>query len=302
MKAAFRKAATILLIGSVIIACDKGKKPYEEAEALFNKSDYAAAKNKAVEVVQNAPKSAYLAQAKALYEKVEKIEVLFNDTGEAGQKGDYKKAITGYSEILTIDSKSPKAVEGLEKAKGTYKNKLMQEGKEFIESGEYEKGIESYREILTFVGNDMEAADALKETETTFSNLKQTGDEAMRHFRIYMQARGTRDYQTAEIARVRYLEAAKTLCCEISGGRAYLTARLKEYQAEVETALKSFLSKGKAVERSGSYEKRILAADEYNRALAGFVEKYGRPEAWLEGDGMNVLKKKIVDQWIPTKC
>lgn len=158
------------------------------------------------------------------------------------------------------------------------------------------------KELKTFVRNDKEAVDALKEAEATFSDLKQTSDEAMRHFRLYIQARGTRDYETAEVSRVRYLEAAKKLCCEILGGRTYLTARLKEYQAEVETALTAFLSKGKAVERSGSYEKRILAADEYNRALAEFVEKYGRPEAWLEGDGMYVLKKKIVDQWIPTKC
>lgn len=296
------KTSLLFFLCIFVYACDKGKTPYEEAKAMFNKSDYSAAKSKAVEVIQNAPKSKYLAQAKALYEKVEMIEVLIKTAGEAGQTGDYKKAIKDYEGILALDGKSPKAIEELEKAKGTYKSKLMQEGKAYVENGEYENGIESYREILTFAKNDKEAADALKETEATFSNLKQTGDKAMRHFRIYIQARGTRDYETAEVSRVRYLEAAKKLCCEISGGRAYLTARLKEYQAEVETALNSFLAKGKAVERSGSYEKRILAADEYNRALAEFVANYGRPEAWLEGDGMYSLKKKIVNQWIPTKC
>lgn len=291
-----------LLACMFILACDKGKRPYQEADRAFTVSDYSTAKNKAAEVIQNAPNSGYLAQAKAIYEKVEKIEALSKAADEAVQTADYKKAIKDYEAILALDGKSPKALESLEKIKGIYKSQLMQEGKGFIESGEYEKGIESYRGILTFTRNDKEAADALKKAETTLADLKQMGDEAMRQFRIYIQARGTRDYQTAEISRVRYLKAAKELCCNISGGRAYLAARLKEYTAEVESALNDFLSKAKAVERSGRYERRVLAADEYNRSLNAFIEKYGRPEAWLEGEGRYLLKKKIVDQWIPTKC
>ena len=85
---------------------------------------------------------------------------------------------------------------------------------------------------------------------------------------------------------------------ELSGGRNYLSARLKAYLAEVETALNDFLLKGKAAERPNSYEKRVLAADGYNRALSSFIENYGRPEAWIGDDVTRLLKKKIVDQWM----
>lgn len=306
MKAILTKSLTgkrrigllLLALGLTLSACDKGKRPYEEAESLFGKSDYASAKSKAVEVIQNAPNSSYLAQAKVLYEKLEKIEALFKTAEEAGQSDDYKKAIRDYDGILALDSKSPKALEELEKTKGIYKNKLMQESKEFIESGEYEKGIESYQEILTFARNDREAADALKETETTFSNLKQTGDEAMRHFRIYMQARGTRDYQTAEIARVKYLQSIDRLY-KLPKGKNYLESRLKAYMTEVEQALEKFNGAVKEAEkamRSGNYTHKVVASDNYNKALSDFIASYGRPEAW--GEAPELLKKKIVRQWM----
>lgn len=289
---------TCLLISFcfLVLACDKGKKPYQEAETLFNKSDYAAAKSMAAEVIQNAPNSKYLAQAKALYEKTEKVETLFKTAGEAEQSGDYKKAINDYEGILALDSKSPKAIEELERIKAAYKGRLMQQSKEFVENGEFEKGIESYREILTFARNDMEAADALKETEATLSNLKQTGDEAMRHFRIMMQSWLTSDFQAAEKARMRGVKVAKNLCAT-PGGRAYLSVKLMEYIKEVESSLNSFLSKAKALERASSYEKKVLAADEYDRALAGFVENYGRPEPWIK-EVMPHGKKKTVEIWL----
>lgn len=282
----------------LISACDKGKKPYEEAEALFSNSDYAAAKSKAVEVIQNAPNSKYLAQAKAIYEKVEKIETLFKAADVALQAADYKKAINDYEGMLALDGKSPKALEGVEKTKGTYKSQLMQEGKGFIESGEYEKGIESYREILTFSRNDKDATGTLLDVEATFANLKQTGDESMQHFRIYMQARGTRDYQTAEIARVKYVQSIDRLY-KLPKGKNYLESRLKAYMTEVEQALEKFNNAVKEAEkamRSGNYNYKVVASDNYNKALSDFIANYGRPEAW--GEAPELLKKKIVRQWM----
>lgn len=296
-----RKTLTLLLmlaLGFIFDGCDKGKKPYEEAEALFNKSDYASTKSKVAEVLQNASNSKYLAQAKAIYEKVEKIETLFKAADEAVQATDYKKAIKDYEEILALDGKSPKALEGLEKSQRIYKNQLMQEGKGFIESGEYEKGIESYREISTFVRNDKEATDALKEAEAIFSDLKQTGDEAMRQFRIYMQARGTRDYQTAEVARRKYVQNIDRLY-KLPKGKNYLESRLKAYMTEVEQALEKFnnaVKEAKKAMRSGNYNQKVVASDNYNKALSDFIANYGRPEAW--GEAPELLKKKIVRQWM----
>lgn len=292
------KAILALLIILSLFACDKGKKPYQEAETLFNKSDYAAAKSKAAEVIQNAPNSKYLAQAKALYEKTEKVETLFKTAGEAEQSGDYKKAINDYEGILALDSKSPKAIEELERIKAAYKGRLMQQSKEFVENGEFEKGIESYREILTFARNDKDVIDALNSAETTFANLKQTGDEAMRQFRIYIKTRGTRDYEGAEYARIRYVQKARELY-KVPGGRKYLAVILKEYIAEVGTALNDILSKADVAQNAGGYEKRVLAADEYNQALERFTDKYGQPEAWLEGRGRQILRNKEVGQWMP---
>ncbi|MEK6680085.1 MAG: hypothetical protein AABY39_11775 [Nitrospirota bacterium] len=61
----------LLFLSCVLIAsCDTGKKPYEEAEALFNQSKYSAAKSKAEEVIKNAPKSKYVPMAKEMVEKI----------------------------------------------------------------------------------------------------------------------------------------------------------------------------------------------------------------------------------------
>ncbi len=61
----------LLFLSCVLIAsCDTGKKPYEEAEGLFNQSKYSAAKSKAEEVIQKAPKSRYAPMANAMVEKI----------------------------------------------------------------------------------------------------------------------------------------------------------------------------------------------------------------------------------------
>src|SRR4030067_1271741 len=69
-------AIGILLFSSCVLiaSCDRGKKPYEEAEVLFSQSNYSAAKSKAVEIVQNAPKSKYAPMAKAMVEKIDKCD------------------------------------------------------------------------------------------------------------------------------------------------------------------------------------------------------------------------------------
>lgn len=148
-------AILFLAAGLLFAGCDKGKKPYEEAEALFNKSDYAAAKSKAAEVIQNAPQSEYLAQAKALYEKVGKIEGLFKSASEAAKNREYNKAIKNYEEVLALDSKSPKATKWLQKSKH------LQDAKMFEERGEYRNAEEAYKEILAFLSNDVDANEGL---------------------------------------------------------------------------------------------------------------------------------------------
>lgn len=246
------RIAVLIVMSLSLVACDKGKKPYEEAEVLFSKSDYDATKSKAAEVVQNAPKSKYLAQAKALYEKVEKIEALFITASDAAKTGDYDKAIKNYSEILALDPKSPKAL------------------------------------------------DELKKTNDTYSNLKQLGDEAMKYFRIYSRAMSVRrsDYDLqGETARIKYLQKLD-VACGIKGGQTYFAGMLKGYLEEVDTALKDFIKKSKAINQTGGYEKRVLAANEYNRALDNFIANYGQPEAWLQEKQQRIIKEKQVAGWV----
>lgn len=95
----------------LLVGCDKGKKPYEEAEVQFNKSDYATAKAKAQEVIQNAPNSKYLPQASAILEKVEKIESLSKVAAASIEDGDYEKGIAAYKEVLLLDPNNKKAFE-----------------------------------------------------------------------------------------------------------------------------------------------------------------------------------------------
>lgn len=105
-----------LAAGFLFAGCDKGKKPYEEAEALFNKSDYAAAKIKASEVVQNAPNSKYLSQARVILENVEKIESISKAAAASIEEGDYEKGIAAYSEVLTLAPHDKIVVASKEKA------------------------------------------------------------------------------------------------------------------------------------------------------------------------------------------
>lgn len=144
------KTLIILLITIVLSACDRGKKPYEEAEALFNKSEYAAAKKKAAEASLNT-NSKYHDRAKALYEKIEKMEDSIKQVNEAVQIGDYTTAIKSYEEILVLDSNNALTKEALPIMREAYqrKGKLLEDGNAFIESGEYDKAEKTYREILT---------------------------------------------------------------------------------------------------------------------------------------------------------
>lgn len=95
-------AILFLAAGFLFAGCDKGKKPYEDAEMLFGKSDYAAAKSKAAEVIQNTPKSKYLPQARAILEKIERVESLSKMATVSIEKGDYVNGIEIYNEILSI--------------------------------------------------------------------------------------------------------------------------------------------------------------------------------------------------------
>lgn len=294
-----KAALFIFLLASIVFlsACDKGKTPYQEAEKAFAESNYSLAKIKVLEVVQNAPQSKYLSQAKTIYERVDQIELLFKSADDAEKAEDYKKAIEAYQKIVDIDAKSPLAVEGLKVALAKYRDAQVKTGQASIEKGEYEKGIEIYKNLISVIPNDTEVLQTLRTAENTLSRLKKIADDAMAEFRVYIKARGTRNYEMTAVARVRYLKHIDALY-KLPGGKNYLSTRLKAFLVEVETALNDFLQKGKAVERAKSYEQRVLAADEYNRALSSFIESYGRPEAWIGEDVTRLLKKKIVDQWM----
>lgn len=313
MKSRLAIKCLLIAVSMFIVSCDKGKKPYEEAEALLNRSDYSGAKAKAIEVVQNAPKSKYLTQAKTLYLKVENIENLFNAAAEALQAGDYKKAIKDYEGILDLESKSPKAQDGLRDVKAKYKEAQLRAANEYVERGAYEKGIELYKELLSVTPNDPEAGQALSTAETTLSRLKSIGDEAMMEFRIYIQARGTRNSDRAEVARVKYLRLSGQLY-KLPGGRKYLASKLKEFLFEVEKEIDRFAKIVDEYEKaaaSNAYNRKVLAHEAYNNALIKFTRKYGQPEAWLDSschraDGadwlgqckLKEIKNKTVDQWM----
>lgn len=297
----------LIAVSMFIVSCDKGKKPYEDAEVLLNKSDYSGAKAKAIEVVQNAPKSKYLTQAKTLYLKVENIEGLFNAAAEALQAGDYKKVINDYEGILALDSKSPKAIERLAFTKDTYKQHLLQVGNSQSKKGNYEAALEAYKEILSFESNAADALNAISIVENTLSELKKLGDEAMVEFGAMLNARtahnvSSEDWdltaQRVETARVRYSEKAKSMY-KFPNGKKYLKARLQAYMAEVGDALNKFITASEAAQKASNYEKKVLAVDEYNRALTNFTERYGRPEVWLRDVGIAGFKKMKVDGWMP---
>lgn len=104
----------LLFLSCIFIAsCDIGRRPYKEAEALFNQSDYSAAKSKAAELIQTFPESKYIPIANTLIEKVNKIETSLKMAEQAEQKQDYKNAMMYYKEILAIAPKSSKAFEAI---------------------------------------------------------------------------------------------------------------------------------------------------------------------------------------------
>lgn len=205
------RLTTTFLLLFLLAACDKGKTPYQEAEQAFAESNYSVAKGKVLEVIQNAPQSKYIAQAKAIYEKVEQIELLFKSADASVQAEDYKKAMQAYQGVLAMDAKSPTAVEGLKTVSAKYKDAQLEAGKASVEKGEYEEGIEIYKELISVIPNDADVSQALRNAETTFSSLKEIGDDAIAEFRVYIKAKGTRNYELAEFARVRYLRRINAL-------------------------------------------------------------------------------------------
>ena len=215
MKKNFAICFLLFLSFIFIASCDRGKKPYEEAEALFNQSNYSAAKSKAVEVIKNAPKSKYAPMAKEMVEKIDKA------------------------------------------------------------------------------GN------------------------AMKYFRIYIQALGTRNMERVMVAKAKYEDQIDGLY-KLPGGRELLKLKLNAYLVEVEKALdnlSSIIEEYEIISRSGDNNKKIIVADKFNEALRGFKANYGEPTAWLDASCGNhrrreseaasirdckakELKEKIVDQWM----
>lgn len=135
----------------------------------------------------------------------------------------------------------------------------------------------------------------------------------MYYFRIYIQARGTRNSERAEIARVKYMNQADMLY-KLPRGRQYLASKLRAFLIEVEKALDNFASTVDEFEKaanSNNYNRQVLASDRYDNALLGFIEKYGRPEAWLDSSCSRksgadwisqckheIMKYKKVEQWL----
>ena len=71
----FARSITLILIFIIpLSACDKGKKPYEEAEALLNQSNW--------------------------------LQIGISSTEQAITEKNYKKAIKSYEDILILDPKS----------------------------------------------------------------------------------------------------------------------------------------------------------------------------------------------------
>lgn len=155
----------LLLVSTTIVSCDKGKKPYEEAEVLLNKSDYSGAKVKAMEVVQNTPNSKYLTQASAIIEKVDQITSLFTKAELYLQEKDYKKAIQSYEDVLTIEPKGSKATTELKKVQDIYKNELMKTGDSLFQGGNFEAALEKYKEILSLDSNAPDVLMAISKVE-----------------------------------------------------------------------------------------------------------------------------------------
>lgn len=313
MSLRFKKAVISLAVLLLLFACDKGKKPYEEAKALLSKSDYSRAKAKAAEVIQNTPNSKYVSQANAIIEKIDKMDGLFNQAEQSLHEKDYKKAITSYEEILTLDTKSQKAIEQINLTKDTYKHVLLQTGNSNLEKGNYDEAIKGYKEILSFEPNNAEVVETINKAEKILSRLKSSGDNAMYYFRIYIQSRGTKSFERAEVARVKHMNIVDELY-KLPSGRKYMASRLRAYLVEVEKALDDFASIVEAYEKaaeSGNYNKKVLAHDRYNAALEAFIDKYGQPEAWLDSacDRENgadwlkqckskIMRNNIVDQWM----
>ena len=145
------------------------------------------------------------------------------------------------------------------------------------------------------------------------SELKSIGDKVMAIFRIYIQTRGTKNFEDAEVARVKYIAYIEELY-KFQGGREYLASRLKAYLTEVESSLDNLakiVDEFEGAIASDDYNKKVLANDRYNNALIDFTSKYGQPEAWLvpsceESSPAKLLRKckikelmeKKVEQWM----
>jgi len=148
------------------------------------------------------------------------------------------------------------------------------------------------------------------------SEVKSVGNKAIGVFRIYIQARGTKNFEDAEVARVKYIGYVEELY-KFKGGREYLASRLKDYSLEVESSLDNLakiVDEFEKASASNDYNKKVLANDMYNNALIDFTSKYGQPEAWLdssceESNPAKLLRNcktkelmaRKVDQWMLTE-
>lgn len=166
-----------------LVACDKGKKPYEEAEALLNQSDYVGAKSKAEEVIQNTPNSKYVPKAKEIIEKAERILTLFKEAEQATEAKDYKKIIKSYEEVLSLDTKNQRANDGLKTAKETFKKQLIEKANSQLQEEDYEGVIESYKEILSFEPNNHDATEAVNKAEKALAETPSFADDSMKLIR-----------------------------------------------------------------------------------------------------------------------
>lgn len=203
----------LLLISVMLISCDKGKHTYEEAEALFNKLDYSAAKTKAQEVIKNSPKSKYVAKADELIHRInyKEAEALFNKSNYADAKtkaqeiiknSPESKYVTKANELIgKINFKEAEVLfnnsnyaDAKTKAQEVIKNspsndffananeliqkinhieELIQSGDSEIKNGNYEKVIEFYEKVLLLDPNNKTVTKLKQNIENVLSEIKQ---------------------------------------------------------------------------------------------------------------------------------
>jgi hypothetical protein len=142
-------------------------------------------------------------------------------------------------------------------------------------------------------------------------------NDAMKYFRIYIQAMGARNMERVMVAKAKY-EAQIDVLYKLHGGREHLKLRLRAFLEEVEKALDnlaSIIEEYEKITRSGDENKKIIVADKFNEALGDFMTNYGQPTEWLdkscgnrrrqESEAASIsdckakeLKEKTVDQWM----